>query len=183
MIETKVLEGEKVRLRPGEERDLPLFVRWFDDPEVRHWLHLSELPEPTLDSEWESYERRREESDLVGWTIETVRGRPIGRIGLLRIEGVHGRAELGVSIGDKGYWGQGYGTEAIQLALRHAFEELGLRRVTLITDSDNERGLRCYEKCGFVREGLLHGHRLRYGRPLDMVVMGVLREEWNGGRR
>jgi hypothetical protein len=49
--------------------------------------------------------------------------------------------------------------------------------VTLIADADNARGIRCYEKCGFVREAVLRGHRLRYGRPLDMIAMGVLRED------
>jgi RimJ/RimL family protein N-acetyltransferase len=53
-----------------------------------------------------------------------------------------------------------------------------LRRVDLLTDADNERGLRCYEKCGFVREGLLRKRRLRFGQPVDMIVMSVLREEW-----
>jgi RimJ/RimL family protein N-acetyltransferase len=52
-----------------------------------------------------------------------------------------------------------------------------LRRVTLITDADNERGIRCYEKCGFVKEGVLRGHRLRHGEPLDMLAMAVLAEE------
>ena len=56
---------------------------------------------------------------------------------------------------------------------------MGLRRVQLITDEDNARGIRCYEKCGFVREGLLRAHRLRYGKPLNMVIMGVLKEEWD----
>jgi RimJ/RimL family protein N-acetyltransferase len=55
-----------------------------------------------------------------------------------------------------------------------------MRRVDLITDIDNERGIRCYEKCGFVREGVLRAHRLRYGQPLDMATMAVLREDWEG---
>jgi len=55
---------------------------------------------------------------------------------------------------------------------------MGLRRVGLITDEDNERGIHCYEKCGFVREGLLRAHWLRYAKPVNMVVMGALREDW-----
>ena len=63
-------------------------------------------------------------------------------------------------------------------AREDGFEELGLRRVDLHTDADNARGIRCYEKCGFVREGVMRERRVRYGKPLDMVLMAVLRDEW-----
>jgi RimJ/RimL family protein N-acetyltransferase len=112
------------------------------------------------------------------WVIETLDGVAIGIIGLQSIDDVHGRAELGISIGEKAYWSRGYGTDAICALLRYAFGALSLRRVELITDIDNERGIRCYEKCGFVREGILRAHRLRYGEPLDMVLMAVLAGDW-----
>jgi RimJ/RimL family protein N-acetyltransferase len=94
------------------------------------------------------------------------------------------RAELAISIGETDCWSRGYGTDAIRAVLRHAFETMGLRRIDLHTDADNARGIRCYEKCGFVREGVMRERRLRYGKPLDMVVMGALRHEWeeSGGR-
>ncbi len=47
-----------------------------------------------------------------------------------------------------------------------------------MADEDNAPVIRCLEKCGFVREGLLRRHRLRYGEPVDMVVMGLLGEEY-----
>ena len=89
----------------------------------------------------------------------------------------HRRAELGIAIGEKGDWGRGYGTDAIRVILRFAFEVLKLRRIELITDADNERGIRAYEKCGFVCEGVLRAKRLRYGKPLDMLIMAVLSED------
>ena len=88
------------------------------------------------------------------------------------------RAELAISIGEKDCWSRGLGTDAVRTVLRHGFEDLGLRRVDLHTDADNARGIRCYEKCGFVREGVMRARRLRYGEPLDMVLMAVLRDEW-----
>jgi RimJ/RimL family protein N-acetyltransferase len=119
----------------------------------------------------------RRDPGTLAWCIEAER-RPIGDVRLLQIDTVNERAELGIAIGEKACWGRGYGTEALRAVLRYAFEEMGLRRVWLITDADNARGIRCYEKCGFVREALLRGHRLRYDRPLDMIAMGVLRGEW-----
>ena len=180
-----VLEGERLRLRPMTDGDVPLLVQWFADPDVLHWLHLSEDPPELIGSmqaHKERWERMRDDPMHLSWCIETSEGRPIGDIGLLAIHPTHHRAELAITIGVQEYWGRGYGTEAIGMLLRHAFEVMGLRRVQLITDEDNARGIRCYEKCGFVREGLLRSHRLRYGKPLNMVIMGVLREEWEGLR-
>ena len=172
-----------MRLRPVEEPDLPLFVRWFNDPEVRYWLSMSDGPEFTLEAEQEWYEEMRADPWRVVWCIETEDGQPIGNLGLHAIDETHGRATLGISIGEKAYWGRGYGTEALRAVLRYAFEEMELRRVVLEADEDNARGIRCYEKCGFVREGLLRAHRLRHGEPVNGVIMSVLREEWERGAR
>ena len=185
MIERMVLEGEKVRLRPMADNDVPLLMRWLNDPDVRYWTHLSEDSAEvlTMEGHRERWERIRDDPTHISWRIDTRDGHPIGELGLLAISPLHGRAELAISIGEKEYWSRGYGTDAIRGVLRYAFGQLGLRRVQLITDEDNLRGLRCYEKCGFVREGLLRAHRLRQGQPLNMVAMGILREEWDGGRR
>jgi RimJ/RimL family protein N-acetyltransferase len=173
-----VLEGEKTRLRPVEEGDLPRFVTWFNDKEVRRWLAMSEMPLLTLESEREWYQKMREDPSCVIWCIESEEGRPIGDVGLGLIDKTHKRAELGISIGDRALWAHGLGTDAIRQVLRYAFGELGLRRVQLYVDEDNLRGTRCYEKCGFVREGLLRGYRLREGKPVNEVVMAVLRDEF-----
>ncbi len=182
MISESILLGERVRLRPPEERDLPLFVRWLNDPEVRYWLQMSEAPELTLEAEQEWYEGMRGDPSRLLWVIETSEGRPIGNLGLFGIDETMGRATLGIFIGEKDCWSQGYGKEAIRQVLRYAFAELGLRRLELHTDEDNLRGVRCYEKCGFQREGLLRAYRPRLGQPVNCWVMGVLREEWDRER-
>ncbi len=170
-----------MRLRPVEEGDLSLFLRWLNDPDVNYWLARSDRAELTLEAEREWYEEMRGDPARVVWCIETEEGRPIGNLGLHAIDETHGRATLGVVIGEEERWGQGYGTEAIRRALRYGFQELGLRRVDLEVDEDNLRGIRCYEKCGFQREGLLRAYRLRRGRPVNDVVMSVLSEEFEGG--
>jgi RimJ/RimL family protein N-acetyltransferase len=172
------VEGQLVALRRAVAADIPDFVRWYSDPDVRHWLHLSEVPIPTIESETQRFEAHDRDPFRVNWVIETLDGRPIGNAGLAGIDDLHARAELYISIGDKQYWSQGYGADAVRLVLRFAFAELALNRVELITDSDNERAISCYENCGFIREGTLRSKRLRYGEPLDMEMMSVLREDW-----
>ena len=171
------LEGELVLLRPRVDEDLALFARWHGNPDVRHWLHMSEMPEQTLEIERQRWHIARNDPTRLSFVIETLDGVPIGNIMLIGVDVAHRRAELGIAIGDKEHWGRGYGTDAIRVILRFAFEVLNLRRVELITDIDNERGIRAYEKCGFVREGVLRAKRMRYGEPLDMLIMSVLRED------
>ena len=167
-----------MRLRPPQEADLPLFVRWFNDAEVRYWLAVSEDPQLTLEAERDWYEETRSDPGRVVWCIETSEGRPIGNVGLHAIDETHGRATLGIALGERELWGRGYGREAVRQALRYGFEELGLRRVDLNVDEDNVRAIRCYQGCGFTKEGLLRGHRLRRGRPVNALVMSILREEF-----
>jgi len=165
-----------VRLRPVEERDLPHFVRWLADPEVTRWLGDLEGP-PTLEGEREWYENKRADPDNVLWAVDGPEGRLIGTIEM-RISPRQHRAEMGVAIQDKTQWNKGYGTDAVRLALQYAFRDLRLNRVQLTCDEENARAIRCYEKCGFQREGLLRQHRLVDGRFGDTVIMAVLREEW-----
>ena len=162
-----------------------VLTRWNADAEVRHWLHRSEDPPELLSraevGRWVA--QGLSDPSEARFMIEAAGGRLIGEI---RLREIHpcGRAELAILIGEKDQWSRGYGGDAIRTLLRLAFGELQLRRVTLITDADNTRGIRCYERCGFRHEGVLRAHRLRYGRPLDMVAMAVLRDEYerDGGR-
>jgi len=172
------LQGNLARLRPVRDEDLPLLTRWLDDREVRHWLHHSDREDASEEEVRARFGPDAVQAGELRWTIENEQATPIGIIRLEGLDSVHRRAELAITIGEKNHWARGYGSEAIGLALRYGFSELDLRRVWLITDVDNERGIRCYEKCGFRREGVLRAHRLRYGKPLDMIVMGVLREDW-----
>jgi RimJ/RimL family protein N-acetyltransferase len=179
VIATRTLAGSRVRLVPLALAHVEPQVRWNADREVLHWLHRSEDP-PELLGRASVEQRIREvlsDPTEIRFMIEADDGVLIGDIGFL---GLHpcGRAELSIRIGEKPYWNRGYGGDAIRTLLRFGFETLDLRRVTLIADADNARGIACYERCGFRHEGVLRAHRLRYGKPLDMVAMGVLREEF-----
>ncbi len=87
-------------------------------------------------------------------------------------------AFVAIGIGERDYWGKGYGTDAMRLTLRYAFDELDLHRVTLTVWGVNERAIRSYEKAGFRREGVQRETMQREGRRVDTVVMGVLRDEF-----
>jgi RimJ/RimL family protein N-acetyltransferase len=89
-----------------------------------------------------------------------------------------GETFVGIGIGDAADWGKGYGSDAMNVILRYAFEEMNLRRVALNTFEYNPRGIRSYEKVGFVHEGRMRGYLNRDGQRWDLIFMGILREEW-----
>jgi len=104
--------------------------------------------------------------------------RIIGGIGLDGVNWANRDTFVGIGLGEKEDWGKGYGTDAMRVILRYAFTELNLRRVSLDVFEYNPRGVRSYEKVGFVVEGRVRGLIQREGRRWDVIFMGILREEW-----
>jgi RimJ/RimL family protein N-acetyltransferase len=170
------LESDFVVLRPQTQADIPLLARWFLDPRIKQWLQLSEDPPEycTVEAVGQRFARLNADVSTELWRIDTREGRPIGQIELTEIHAVQRRAEIHLCIGEIAVQQRGYGTDAVRRLVRHAFEDLNLRRVWTYVDADNARCLRCLEKAGFSREGLLRRHRLRHGEPVDMVALGIL---------
>jgi len=174
-----MIVGEKVRLRPIEREDLPRFVKWFGDPEVRRhlaaYISFSLAPEERW---FEGLLERLERQEIVILAIETLDGVHIGSVGLNTIDWKNRNAELGIAIGEKEYWDQGYGADAIRTLLGLAFREMNLHHVFLRVDADNARGVRCYEKVGFRREGTLREVVFQEGAYHDQYIMGILAAEF-----
>jgi RimJ/RimL family protein N-acetyltransferase len=111
-----------------------------------------------------------------GWVIEA--DALIGQIRLDRVDLRDKRASLAVGIEDQARLGIGLGTEAIGLVLGYAFGVLGLHRVSARVVAYNERAIRAYEKCGFVREGREREAAFVDGAWHDDIMMGVLDREY-----
>lgn len=107
-----------------------------------------------------------------------VDGKLIGQCALFAFDDVSRCCELGITIGDKSYWGRGYGRDTVRTLLDYAFHLLNLRRVFLAVNGNNDRAIRAYRSCGFVEEGRLRAHVWNNGAYVDLVYMGILREEW-----
>ncbi len=86
--------------------------------------------------------------------------------------------ELGIIIGEKSAWDQGFGTDVVRTLLRHAFDTLNLNRVVLRVFETNLRAMQVYKKIGFVEEGRLRQDHFIDGKYVDVVIMGILRVEW-----
>lgn len=117
--------------------------------------------------------------DSLQWVIET-EGRCIGVVKLHSLDQANRRARYAIGIFDPTYWNRGLGTEATRLALQYAFEVLHLHRVDLCVLAFNHRAIACYEKCGFVREGIEREGAFIGGEWHSDVIMSILEQEYRG---
>ncbi len=129
--------------------------------------------------EWTEKDQENDPPKRFVFAIRTLE--PDRLIGICNISGEaapHAESFVGIGIGEREQWSKGYGTDAMQVILRYAFNELNLRRVALSVSENNPRAIRSYEKAGFVREGKMRNFFLRDGKRWNLVFMGILREEW-----
>lgn len=169
-----MISGERVLLRPLDERDTEDVLRWRAQPEMLARL-FADVP-PTRADHLAWLERMRAQRDRQEFVIVDRAGdRPVGTIGLSHIDLRYRRAEYGILIGEPDARGKGMAAEASRLLLDHAFGPLGLHRVYLHVLSDNEPALRLYRELGFELEGRLRDHVWKGARFRDVVVMGLVR--------
>jgi len=173
-----MLQGQLVRMRPLEPTDLERAYTWVNDPEVIRYLALRYPMSRKDEQRWLEEAPTNSFAGGVRLAIETKDGVHIGNLDLHQANAEDRKAGLGIMIGDKDYWSNGYGTDATVTLLRFAFQEMNLNRVWLHVFEFNERAISCYKKCGFQVEGRLRQHRFSQGRYWDTIVMGVLREEF-----
>lgn len=175
-----MLYSSRIRLRAIEREDLPRFVRWFNDPDVRRNLQLFIPLGLPQEEEWfkEILHKPVEEQPLVIEIHQEEAWLPVGNAGFISIRNADRAAEMGISIGEKTFWDKGYGTEAVRLLLRFGFNEINLNRIYLKVNEINLRGIRCYEKAGFKVDGRLRQDRFMDGKYMDVLIMSVLRSEW-----
>jgi len=174
------LHGERVVLRPTVDADYWHGYRWERDPEMQHWAQGDYAPPNLTFAQYKAHY-----APPVGKPGEadhfTIVARPeavIGFIGYFNADRRIGKVAVGIGIGEKAYWGRGYGREAMRLLLAHLFDALDFQRVELDTWGGNERAIRSYASCGFQIEGRLRRAELVEDVYYETVIMGLLREEW-----
>jgi RimJ/RimL family protein N-acetyltransferase len=173
------LLGEKTRLRAVEPADAERAYRWVNDREVTEHLALRYPTSMATEEAWVERWSRGNTYANVALAIETLEGEHIGNCGLHEVSREERTAELGVLIGEKERWGQGYGFDALRTLLCFGFREMNLRRIWLRVDEDHARGVALYERLGFEHEGRMRGGHWRRGRAIDFLVMGITREEFD----
>lgn len=175
-----IYRGSLVRLCDESPEVLAkAFAKWDRDTE-QHRLADSDPAQLLSEKKIKEHvEKRSENNNAFRFSIRTLADdKLIGGVMLWIGSWTHADTWLGISIGERDYWGKGYGSEAVRLAVQYGFIELNLRRVSLGLHAYNERALKAYEKVGFKLEGRTRGDGLRDGVRFDSLWMGILREDW-----
>lgn len=173
------IRGELVYLRPSERDDLDRFVRWFADAETTTWLGIRAPFSRAMEDQW--FDKMLADQGKTSYHFVICRladGEPIGTAGLFELDHENGSAGFGISVGEKGEWNKGYGTDALNAICDFGFGELRLERIWLEVFDPNARARRSYHKAGFAHEGTLRRAHFSQGELWDVHVMALLREEW-----
>ena len=168
-------EGEKVRLVPlDRERHASNCVIWMNDPEVTAWTLSGDMPITRL-AEEDFFDRMAapfgaHPSDIV-FAIETLAGEHVGLAGMHQINYRHGTALTGTILGAPDSRGRGYGTDAVRVRTRYAFEVLGLRLLTSEVFAENAASLKVLQRAGYREVARIPRRYWKRGAFRDVVLM------------
>ncbi|MDO7907145.1 GNAT family protein [Paenibacillus sp. JX-17] len=177
MALTNLFVGSNLKMSVPREEDAEVMARWQEDSEYLRNVD-TDLAVPL------SLKQLEEEGMSVGSKEVYFRLRTldadelIGFVAIHSIEWNNRCGMLAIGIGEACNRGKGYGTEAVRLMLRYAFQEMNLYRVGLDVIEYNDKGIRAYEKAGFKHEGRSRAAVHRDGERVDRINMGILLPEW-----
>ncbi len=170
-LKNTLIKKRKVFIRPFKKKDLLILIKWLKDPEVNKFLS-SDFSDLDIKKEERWFrEMSLSVNDFV-FAIDTFKEKKhIGVCGLHKINWQKKKAEFGIAIGNKNYWGKEYGKDATEAIIKFAFKILGLECLTLSVYKYNKRAIKAYMKCGFkIKEILVRDH-LYNGIFWDTIIM------------
>ncbi len=175
------LRGRKTVLRPVLESDVPLLMKWINDPRVRQFIQNAFPLGEGAEREWVANLSKRSDTNMV--LMIEVNGKAIGNMGVHQINWKDRTATTGAIIGEVEYWGKGYGTDAKMALLEYLFNTLNLRKVMSHVYAFNKRSLGYSLHCGYKIEARLRKQRFIGGRYHDEVILGLFKEDWLKARK
>jgi [ribosomal protein S5]-alanine N-acetyltransferase len=170
---TNMIKGNHIILRDKSINDVQDDYKWETDPELAT-LDATvpvKLPFNRYKVDY-AEEIRNPYFASCRFGIDTLDGKHIGNCAYYHISERAGETELGIMIGERKYWNQGYGVDVVSTLINHIFEHTALKRVYLKTLATNYRAQTCFRKAGFkpyvrlVRDGY------------DFLFMEIYRREW-----
>ncbi len=178
MDKSIIINGERLYLRNLREDDASAeYLSWLNDSEVKKYLESPETKEISQIRDYIQKQKENPDSFFVG-IFDKQTNQHIGNVKLEPIDWPTKTAVFGTLIGNKDYWGKGYGQEATALVVGYGFQQLGLKKITLGVIEYNIRAINCYKKVGFAikeikPQALEHG-----GKRYDNVMMEITPEDF-----
>lgn len=171
-----MLIGDKVCLGPVMNGDGPILFTWFDTLEI---VYASGPYRPASEAKFSQWlAGAANDPSRVLFAIRKKGDlRLLGHVHISNIQGMTRAADIGLGIGLPMDRGQGYGSEALMLAVNYCWANLNLQRVALTVLSHNPRAEALYQRLGFEVEGRLRRATYVDGQLLDVTVMSILRPD------
>jgi len=174
----KKIVGKKVYLSPININDAEKYTEWINDLNIS--INLGNAAGVySIEKEKEILERLSKEGYNFA-IVDLKKDELIGNCGLMDINMRNGTGELGIFIGNKDYWGKGFGNESISLLLDYGFNILNLNNIMLRVSSFNKRAINCYKKCGFKEIGRRRQSNVVGIKKYDDIYMDILVTEFIG---
>ena len=171
--------SHRIYLSAYREEDAAKMAKWSEDDIFVRNLDADYFRPHSDKYMIEHFNELENDNTMIEFALRTTKEDSIiGFVCLHTIEWNNRSASMAVGIGKSDYRGKGYGTEAIQLMLYYAFQELNLHRVGLDVISNNESAINVYQNIGFVQEGVVRECVYREGHTFDRIFMGILKKEW-----
>jgi RimJ/RimL family protein N-acetyltransferase len=162
-----MLHGSKVTLKPATLKNASTFVQWFKDPEVIKYTTI--LPLSLKDEiEWLRKVKRNKDEEI--WSI-FVDGKLIGNTGAHDLKNKDRHFTVGLVIGNKNYWGKGYGTDAFQTLIKYLLKNKKAKKLILDVRTKNKSAIKVYKKCGFKIIKKIKKLWEREGKEYDCFLM------------
>lgn len=171
--------SNNIKLSPFSEEYVTLYHSWRNDMEVMQFDQPGFLYPISYQevSKWhEKINTYKNSHSFIIIDKETERA--IGICAFLNMDYKNRNVELSIVIGEKEFWGRGYGKEVMKLMMKIGFEEFNMHKLYLRVMSFNKKAIGMYEKLGFKKEGILKETIYRDGKYNDTIYFGMTRKDY-----
>lgn len=176
------LKGKKVFLQVIKTKELPkisrLITEWINDELVTYYMFTGQKPQNSKQIAADLKKQLENKNNVIFLVVDLKTKKPIGYAGLYDIHLTARKAEFRILIGERDFWGKGYGTETTELLTYYGFDRLNLNRIYLGYTVANKRAGNVYKKVGYVYEGTLKEEIYRNSRYYDAIRMAILRKDY-----
>lgn len=171
--------GEKLYLRALEAEDVKNYYHWLNDSEVTKYTSHGIFPVTREEEEKWYSEVAKSKNTIVLAIVDKKTDTHIGNCTIENIDWVSRRAEYALIIGEKEFWGKGYGIKVAKLMIAYAFDKLNLRKVYFGVPAEMKRYVKkLTEELGAFHEGLWKEELYRDGKYYDIIRMSVFRKDY-----
>lgn len=166
-----------LQIRPHSKKDIPLRVKWLNNPLVSIFIGDEPNKKTTFKKEtvwFDSYKKNKHKKFFTIYSDNT----PIGFMGLSSINATNKNADLFIAIGEDEYRGKGFGKLGLKWLINYAFKTLELNKINLGVLDDNISAIKLYEKVGFKVEGEMKEEVFSNAKWHSMLSMAIFKKDW-----